>query len=489
MGKGKTKDTDKEQGAQKEPINIVRLIRRLRARISMNRKRFILYSILRLLVLITLVRCAILGEYENVGLCILALVLFLIPAFFEESFHIEIPVMFESIIYLFIYASWILGEIQNYYVQIPGWDTMLHTMNGFLCVAVGFSLVDLLNRRTGKVKMSPISVTIVAFCFSMTVGVCWEFIEYFFDSLFLLDMQKDAIVQSIGSVKLNPDGTTIPVKIYNITKTVIYTASGQTYTVNGGYLDIGINDTMKDLFVNLIGALAFSIIGYNYIANRSESNIAPAFEIRYESPEETAAIHEQLDKTGNMTYMQQVSSQAQEILKRRKEDKDTDDESRPEKTEPVRTPSGSAPTFVKLGQNIVITAWVAILFAAASLILFYPVGHAIINMIFIAVTFLIIASLIAFLFVPGPVRRSKNLWAVTFFCMADFLMFSYRFVAMSTYSLPEIRVTAIALAACFFFPIALWRMYRGQLRAEGVPYPKRGRRREEREQKEEKEEP
>lgn len=461
MAEKKTAETKKE----KKPLNIVKLIRRLRARISMNRKRFILYSILRILVIITMIRCIILGEYENAALCILSLVLFLIPSFFEESLHIEIPVLFESIIYLFIYSSWILGEIQNYYVLIPGWDTMLHTMNGFLCAAVGFSLVDLLNRRTGKVKMSPLSVTIVAFCFSMTVGVCWEFIEYTFDSLFLLDMQKDAIVQSIGSVKLGTTGD--PVTVKNITKTVIYTASGETVTVNGGYLDIGINDTMKDLFVNLIGALAFSIIGYNYIAKRSESNIAPAFQIRYESPEETKAIEEQLDKTGSMTYMQQVSSQAQELLKKRP-DGDTIDDSGEEK--PVGT---EPPKSVKLHHKIVITAWVAILLACASFILFFPVGHVFTNLLFVVVTTVIIVSLLAFLFIPGPEQRTKSLWVWTIFCMIDCLLFVYRALLKTTLSYADIRVGLIAMASCFFFPIAIWKMYRSQLREEGVPIPKR----------------
>ena len=33
----------------------------------------------------------------------------------------------------------------------------------------------------------------------------------------------------------------------------------------GGYLDIGLLDTMNDLFVNFIGAVVFSVIGYFYV--------------------------------------------------------------------------------------------------------------------------------------------------------------------------------------------------------------------------------
>jgi ABC-type Fe3+-siderophore transport system permease subunit len=303
------KEEQKKTGFMKR---MYRFIQHLQNRIAMNRRRFILYSILRILVIVMMVRCFFLGEYENVALCVLSLVLFLVPALAEEGLNIRIPVLFESIIYIFIYAAWILGEIQNYYVLIPGWDTMLHTMNGFLCAAVGFSLVDLLNHKSKDVHLSPMYITIVAFCFSMTVGVMWEFIEYFCDSFFYLDMQKDTIIRNIGTVKLTGELQYIP----NIEKTVMYLADGRTVTVNGGYLDVGINDTMKDLFVNLIGAIAFSIIGYNYIAKRPDTSIAPAFQIRYETPDEKQRIKEKLAAADSLSYREAFSRDARELFGR-----------------------------------------------------------------------------------------------------------------------------------------------------------------------------
>ena len=53
---------------------------------------------------------------------------------------------------------------------------MLHTTTGFLCAATGFALIDILNRNSRiKFQLSPIYVALTAFCFSMTVGVLWEF--------------------------------------------------------------------------------------------------------------------------------------------------------------------------------------------------------------------------------------------------------------------------------------------------------------------------
>ncbi len=243
-------------------------IQHLRQRIALNRKTYLLYTILRALVIVTAIRCAIEGNYESLMLCILSLFLFLLPSFMEEQLKVELPPLFECIIYLFIYAAEILGEVNHYYTRIPGWDTMLHTLNGFLCAAIGFSLVNVLNRHSKNIKLSPFYVTVVGFCFSMTIGVIWEFIEFSADQLFFLDMQKDFIVQDIGSVTLDPTNSQIPYKISNITETLITTASGETYTIEGGYLDIGIIDTMKDLLVNFAGALIFSVMGYIYLKTK-----------------------------------------------------------------------------------------------------------------------------------------------------------------------------------------------------------------------------
>ena len=191
----------------------------------------------------------------------------------------DIPDTLEIIILLFIFAAEILGEIQAYYVQFPYWDTMLHTLNGFLCAAIGFSLLDILNRDERLAfKLSPVYLAVVAFCFSMTIGVLWEFFECFMDQMFLLDMQKDTIVHSIGSVMLDPAGGNTPVAIHDITDVIVVTADGAQHPLGlGGYLDIGILDTMKDLFVNFIGAVVFSFIGYFYVKNRGKGWFAKRF--------------------------------------------------------------------------------------------------------------------------------------------------------------------------------------------------------------------
>ena len=258
----------------KKPPKPKDTVRRLKATIRQQPAVFAVYVVLRLIVVAELVLSILRGEYESAFICLLVLILFILPFFIQQNFGIQLPTTLEIIILLFIFAAEILGELEGYFITYPNWDTMLHTTTGFLCAATGFALIDILNRNSRiKFQLSPIYVALAAFCFSMTVGVLWEFFEFGVDRLFHLDMQKDTVVQSITSVMLDPTNSNTPVTIDGI----------HSVAVNGndlgfdGYLDIGLYDTMEDMFVNFIGAVTFSVIGYFYIKHRGKGKLARAF--------------------------------------------------------------------------------------------------------------------------------------------------------------------------------------------------------------------
>lgn len=246
-----------------------------RVYIKEHKMTFAVYLILRTIVIAAMVLSCIRGNYENLFVCTLSLILFMVPSFISNNFGIVLPNMLEIIILLFIFAANILGEMQNYYLKIPYWDTMLHTINGFISAAIGFGMVDILNTNqpNDKFNLSPLFLSIVAFCFSMTVGTLWEFFEFTSDILFKTDMQKDTVINCISSVKLNLLNLNKPIVVNNITQTVV---NGETLPIDG-YLDIGLTDTMKDLFVNFIGAVVFSVIGYFYVKSRGKNKFADLF--------------------------------------------------------------------------------------------------------------------------------------------------------------------------------------------------------------------
>ena len=226
--------------------------------------------VLTLIVVFSVIRQFFLGNYHNMFLGILTLILFMVPQFLDKKLSVTIPVGLETVILIFIFSAEILGEINAFYVKIPIWDSILHTTNGFLMAAIGFALIDLFNRSEKfSIKMSPYFVAFFAFCFSMTVGVLWEFFEFSMDQFFGLDMQKDWIVTAINSVKLNPIGANVPIHV-DVQSVVI---NGEQWNL-GGYLDIGLIDTMKDLIVNFIGAVVFSVIGILYLKYRERGKLA-----------------------------------------------------------------------------------------------------------------------------------------------------------------------------------------------------------------------
>lgn len=250
-----------------------------------HKSSFIVFSILRFLVLVCLVRQAFLHNYEGLFLSILTLLLLYIPSWIQVKLRIEIPIGLEIAILCFIFAAEILGEINAFYIVIPGWDTILHTLNGFLCAAVGFSLVLLLNNDERLTfELSPFFLALVAFCFSMTVGVVWEFFECAMDQLFKLDMQKDTILHTISSVMLDPAGGNHPMAVKNIADVILVHGDGTQQALGlGGYLDVGLLDTMKDLFVNFIGAIVFSVIGFFYARGRGKRSMISLFVPRRKS--------------------------------------------------------------------------------------------------------------------------------------------------------------------------------------------------------------
>lgn len=245
-------------------------MKEIRAYAKQRPKVFTVYVILRLLVVAALIRSAMLKEYESMFVCLLVLMLFMLPSFLERKLKIDLPDTLEIIILIFIFAAEILGELGCYFIHYPSWDTMLHTTSGFLCAAIGFSLVNLLNKDNRiSLSLSPLYMAIAAFCFSMTIGVLWEFIEFSADRLFLLDMQKDTVITTISSVTLDATNSNTPIVIRNINDVAV---NGQSLGL-GGYLDIGLYDTMEDLFVNFIGAVVFSLFGYFYVKHQGKGKL------------------------------------------------------------------------------------------------------------------------------------------------------------------------------------------------------------------------
>lgn len=203
------------------------------------------------------------GDGGGVVSCATAMLLICAPRIVRHVCRVEMSAMLENTVMCFAFCAQILGEACSFYERFPLWDTGLHLCSGFLAAAVGCSLIALVNgwksdslELPGNIRAGYVSLA--SYCFGVVVGTMWEFYEFTIDALFGCDMQKDTVVHGIHSIALDPDGLNKVVTIKNITKVSV---NGHDLGV-GGYLDIGLYDTMKDLLVGASGALLFAIVVY-----------------------------------------------------------------------------------------------------------------------------------------------------------------------------------------------------------------------------------
>jgi len=160
--------------------------------------------------------------------CLSGIVVLLLPGIIQRKLKITIPPGMLAAFAIFMFCGVYLGEVHYFYYRVPHWDTLLHTFSGFALAAVGVSIVGLLNKSTtAPVSLSPGFVAIFAFCFAVAAGTVWEIYEYAVDTIANLNMQK--------------------------------------YLLESGEALVGqaaLADTMKDIIVDSLGAMVFSVISY-----------------------------------------------------------------------------------------------------------------------------------------------------------------------------------------------------------------------------------
>jgi len=165
-------------------------------------------------------------EWSTVFVSLLTLGASLYAIRLSRTLSIAAPPSLITAAIIFIYATLFLGEVGNFYELFWWWDMFLHTGS-----AVGFGLIGVILSislfRQGKVKASPIMVSVFAFAFAMAIGAVWEIFEFVMDQTFGLSMQKSGLI-----------------------------------------------DTMADLIVNCIGALIAAVSGYVYVTKGTKTPLS-----------------------------------------------------------------------------------------------------------------------------------------------------------------------------------------------------------------------
>lgn len=222
--------------------------------VKQKRGTSLFYTINRILIGITLI-ASVIGMFfvnddsqrSRFAFAAVQSLLFLLCSFVPNFLEKKAKVNFSNIllvIYLVVcICHFVLGEIFGFYVNVKGWDSILHTFTGATLAIVSFSMINLLNENVKGLKLSPLFVAIFAVCFAVTIGVLWEVVEYFADQLTGSNMQR-----------------------------YMDSATGEQFIGRNA-----LKDTMKDLMLDTIGATIFATIGY--FALKHEKNAFEKFAI------------------------------------------------------------------------------------------------------------------------------------------------------------------------------------------------------------------
>jgi hypothetical protein len=181
-------------------------------------------------------------EYIKMSLqCVMGSLVLFLPSALEHKFKISFPGAMHLLFVLFLYGAILLGEVRGYYRRFYHWDTVLHTLSGVMLSSFGFCIIDVINKSEKiNLGLSDWFMSFFSFCFAVALDTLWEIIEFVMDALMDLNMQQYIL----------PNGAVL----------------------TGHYALV---DTMKDLIVDILGALVISVTGYIVLKKRKDARVSP----------------------------------------------------------------------------------------------------------------------------------------------------------------------------------------------------------------------
>ncbi|MBR0413651.1 MAG: hypothetical protein IJI67_01105 [Clostridia bacterium] len=209
--------------------------------------------------LFTLCYSIYLKNFEFVCLSLTSAFFVFFPWCVQRWLHLEFTPGMKVLVFILAVLAASAGHVYKFYHFIPMYDKILHCYFGFLFAPFGF-IIPLVADRNSDKKTHTAMCVLMAFTSVVTVSVIWELIEFGVDTIFHMDLQRDYVVNRMTSYDLFGESTGKMHYLEDITKTVIYTADGESVVFKGGYLDIGLYDSMIDLLVAVIGSGLFSLL-------------------------------------------------------------------------------------------------------------------------------------------------------------------------------------------------------------------------------------
>lgn len=175
------------------------------------------------------------------------LVALLFPSLLRKHTRILLPQRITFIYAVFLYLALLLGSLGGFYDTVAEWDTIQHALSSALFGVLGFSVIaNLQEGGVQRLNLTPVLSSLFSFCLATTIGVLWEFYEFFADSVMGQNTQRTATIEGVPLI-------------------------GQSALL----------DTMGDLIVNCTAAAIVAVLGY--FALKSSGNWLEAYLITFET--------------------------------------------------------------------------------------------------------------------------------------------------------------------------------------------------------------
>ena len=175
------------------------------------------------------------------------LVALLFPSLLKQHTRILLPQRITFIYAVFLYLALLLGSLGGFYDTVAEWDTIQHALSSALFGVLGFSVIaNLQEGGVQRLNLTPVLSSLFSFCLATTLGVLWEFYEFFADSIMGQNTQRTMTIEGVPLI-------------------------GQAALL----------DTMGDLIVNCTAAAIVAILGY--FALKSSGNWLEAYLITFDT--------------------------------------------------------------------------------------------------------------------------------------------------------------------------------------------------------------
>lgn len=170
---------------------------------KVNKIDQVIINILRIIIIFLFFIKVVRSDFEHIHYLLTTFIFTFYNHFMLKFLHLQFSCFIRNFILIYIFLSQVLGRTFNFYMTIPWWDILLHTLAGILFYFLGKEIMLLLNKQ----QINKILLFLFPICFSIAMGTLWEILEFTYDWIFIKNTQearglvgRDALIDTMSDL-------------------------------------------------------------------------------------------------------------------------------------------------------------------------------------------------------------------------------------------------------------------------------------------------